>query len=867
MPPRPSFGGHAALDGVPMPPAPSPPSGSGTADRAGAGSTTAAADGTTLTIAQSNCRASASTPADLQSQFDRRGPVWGGGDGADPIPIDQGRTVWLFGDTIVGGGPYGGPLDNLGFVHNSIAVQYDDSCFLYLFRSDAAHHWYSTIADPNPQEYYWPLTGAYDPATGVLSVVAALVHIDIPGPWGWRVVGTDVFHYRMNPVMTLVGSERLFTYGTDDPAQFGTDSVVDQGQVYFHGCAQSIPTECYVARTDLGVHASQLKYHADSGWVSSPADADPIDLAEPVGMQMHVIDVGDGFVASNQIPLMSFDTWGWWAPTAIGPYRPIGRIIDEMNGPAGPLHSNWFTYGGQAINTSAGTIGVFNVNTKDDEVFRVAGVYGPRFVALDPHVRDPIPFGDVERTAPSQGATHVVGWAIDPLTVGPVDVSISIDGAAVATTRADVPRPDVERAVPGFGPDHGFDVTVALGPGVHQVCAIVANRSLGRRDQVIGCAESGPSGPPSTFHAVDPVRILDSRTGVGGFTSPWSPGETRSLALAGHGAVPSDATAVIVNVTVTNTSAPGFLTVAPSGGQVPNASNLNFSGGETAANLVTAQIGSQGRVDITSTAARTDVVADLVGYYSPGGGDLFEPVVPARILDSRTGMGGYSTPWGPGEQRPLTIAGVAPVPAEATAVAVNVTVTDATDDSWLRVGPAGGTPTVTSNLNFVRGETVPNLVVVRLGTGGQVVVTNERGHVNVVADVVGYFTAATGGRLVPVAPVRILDSRVGTGGYRAPWPAGSRRLAVGGIDPVPADATAVVVNVTVTEPTELSWLRIGPTGQPATTTSNLNFMRGQTIPNLVIVQLGTNGQIDITNLAGSVDVIVDVVGYYRASTG
>jgi hypothetical protein len=93
---------------------------------------------------------------------------------------------------------------------------------------------------------------------------------------------------------------------------------------------------------------------------------------------------------------------------------------------------------------------------------------------------------------------------------------------------------------------------------------------------------------------------------------------------------------------------------------------------------------------------------------------------------------------------------------------------------------------------------------------------------------------------------------------------GTRSIAIGGVDPVPSDAIAVVVNVTVTEPSTDSWLRLRPTGSSPTATSNLNFARGQTIPNLVVVQLGTDGRIDVTNLAGSVHVIIDVVGYYRA---
>ena len=44
--------------------------------------------------------------------------------------------------------------------------------------------------------------------------------------------------------------------------------------------------------------------------------------------------------------------------------------------------------------------------------------------------------------------------------------------------------------------------------------------------------------------------------------------------------------------------------------------------------------------------------------------------------------------------------------------------------------------------------------------------------------------------------------------------------------------------------------------------SDLNFMRGQTVPNLVVVQLGPTGPINRNHL-GNVDVIIDIEGWYQ----
>jgi hypothetical protein len=88
---------------------------------------------------------------------------------------------------------------------------------------------------------------------------------------------------------------------------------------------------------------------------------------------------------------------------------------------------------------------------------------------------------------------------------------------------------------------------------------------------------------------------------------------------------------------------------------------------------------------------------------------------------------------------------------------------------------------------------------------------------------------------------------------------------VAGIGEVPDDATAIVVNTTVTGPTGAGYLTLYPNGESAPTASNLNFVAGQTVPNLVAVKLGPDGKVHITSPT-SVDVIFDVVGWFQAPT-
>jgi hypothetical protein len=86
--------------------------------------------------------------------------------------------------------------------------------------------------------------------------------------------------------------------------------------------------------------------------------------------------------------------------------------------------------------------------------------------------------------------------------------------------------------------------------------------------------------------------------------------------VAGIAGVPSNATAVVLNVTVTSTTDPSFLTVYPSTATLPTASDLNWKGGQTIPNMVVATLGSTGAITFYNAAGWTDVVVDLLGYFN-----------------------------------------------------------------------------------------------------------------------------------------------------------------------------------------------------------------------------------------------------------
>lgn len=408
--------------------------------------------------------------------------------------------------------------------------------------------------------------------------------------------------------------------------------------------------------------------------------------------------------------------------------------------------------------------------------------------------------------------------------------------------------------------------------GTYWVYAVVHSGNLVGSSYSTGPVRIERFIPPtrSYFVPLTPARLLDTRVGTGGNISALASNTLTELKVAGLGGVPATgATAVVLNVTVDLPATSGFITAWPSGEEQPTVSNLNFITGQTVPNLVTVKIGANGRVNLYNSEGFTSVIADVVGYYTdtrPAGGGLFTAVTPGRVLDTRngTGHGGSTEPVGAGQSIDVKVTGLASVPATGvTGVALNVTVDVPTNPGFLTVWPTGEARPLASSHNFAPGLTVANLVLAKVGAGGQVSIFNFAGSTHVVADVIGYFSA-TGGVFVPVSPGRIVDSRFGVG---TPGPLGQSlftNINVAGAGPVPSGATAAVVNVTSVNSTLPSYITVWPAGLERPTASTLNPRPGVPVPNLAYLKLGTGGQLSVYNNTGTTDFIVDVFGYIIA---
>lgn len=372
------------------------------------------------------------------------------------------------------------------------------------------------------------------------------------------------------------------------------------------------------------------------------------------------------------------------------------------------------------------------------------------------------------------------------------------------------------------------------------------------------------------YHPLDPARIYDSREL--GEAGKLGPGAQRTVPIAGVGGVPaSHVSAVIASVTVTNNDHASHLTVFPTGTPTPTASNLNWTAGETIANLVTVLVdAASGTVTVRNNEGSTHVIVDVAGWYDDGSkvdgvvcpcGDGFQAATPQRALDTRTG-GGF--PFGPGEQQDLVLAGTLGIPADADAVAINLTGVLPSVGTHITAWPAGHAMPAVSNMNLPPGAVAPNFAVVKLGIGGAISLRNNSGMMHLIVDVMGWYSTTNPYRFRPIAPLRVLDTRNSPG-----TPTGPGQSVPFYVSPIAGgEPQSFVANLTGAQPSQATHLTVYTRSLPAT--SNLNLQAGETRANLVMTGpltewFGngfTGGPGWVVNNSGTVHVIVDLVGWF-----
>lgn len=388
------------------------------------------------------------------------------------------------------------------------------------------------------------------------------------------------------------------------------------------------------------------------------------------------------------------------------------------------------------------------------------------------------------------------------------------------------------------------------------------------------------------YTALTPARIFDTRVPIGQDTAGGlAGGVPRAVRVTGVGGVPATGvSAVVVNVTAVNATTPTYLSLSPTGADLPDASNVNVDAatarpGLAVANLATVTPGTDGRVVLFSPAGTVDVALDVVGFYAdetgPHGARYVPLAAPDRRADTRDGdLGGQL---GPGATRRLDLSELVGTRPGITAAVLQVTAIAPTEPSFVTVYPGDVERPGVSNINLLPGRTTPNLAIVRVPADGAVDLFNVAGGVDLAVDLVGFYERRNtthpdqGGRFLAFGPRRVLDTRsAGPFDGSVPPDAGvvfrGTTLGWGSVAAVLDTDVGwtLVVNLTAVSPTSAGFLSVVPFDADSRTigtitTSNVNFSPGEVRSSQSYVTADPDWL--VYNSHGDTHALVDLFGF------
>ncbi len=320
---------------------------------------------------------------------------------------------------------------------------------------------------------------------------------------------------------------------------------------------------------------------------------------------------------------------------------------------------------------------------------------------------------------------------------------------------------------------------------------------------------------------------------------------------------PAGAVAAVINLTVTEPSAPGYLTLedcAPRTGP-RETSTISYTTGQTIATMAVVPLAEDGRFCVYRLSEVHSIV-DVVAYLGADGERLwFEPAVPTRLTDTR--LHGSCTPLLECHDGPVASRERLAVPtSDSVARIANVTVVDGRGPGYVQAGQCDsvGPGHTFSNVNYVNEMARANLAVIEGGDSGACVFTLT--EANVIVDELGRLTpdAGYGWRLAP--PKRMLDTRECTPAWCDSLPDAGTVIRLD----LETENPGAAVAITVTQTQAAGYITVGRCdvliGVDHPATSNLNHGPGETITNLALVDLD-EGEMCIYTKA-SAHVIIDV---------
>lgn len=373
-----------------------------------------------------------------------------------------------------------------------------------------------------------------------------------------------------------------------------------------------------------------------------------------------------------------------------------------------------------------------------------------------------------------------------------------------------------------------------------------------------------PDSPDGYFVPLAPARILDTRSGTGGVTGPITSNSAFNFAATGVGGLPSSGvTAVAMTITTVSATNPGFVTVYPDLAPQSVTSTVNYRPSLTITNSAIVPLGTDGKIAMASKGASVQIIADVTGYFTTNstttGASTYSPVAPARILDTRSGVGAPASKLGSGASIPLAIAGHAGIASSGvTAVAINLTTVNSAGSGSLNAYADGATAPQTTNISYASGVAIGAMSIVPVGTDGSIRIYNPGGYsTDVIGDVIGYFTGGTAGQKYhTLNATRLYDSRLSGGALAAGATLSYTQNVVNAVNPT------LIINITATQQAGGGNLTAYPNGGSTAGTSTINYTTAPAdIADAFLAQTSNNA-FNVSNIGSSVQIVIDANGYF-----
>jgi len=390
----------------------------------------------------------------------------------------------------------------------------------------------------------------------------------------------------------------------------------------------------------------------------------------------------------------------------------------------------------------------------------------------------PMPANTV-RTVAAAGVVGIPSSGVSALALTLTAVGAPTAGA-VSVAPADVATPTGTALV--FNPSDSVSNTDLVALHADGQLHVLSNAAVNLIIDVQGYFTAGSATAPGGFVPLDQARIVDTRNGTNVPQAQVTTGNSITVTAAGLAGVPSEASAVYVNIAVLGQTTNGYLRTYAADAAVPTTGALGFDASTQAESVAIPLSGDGAFTVLVGAGGPVDLLVDIQGYFTPtAGSGVFTPAA-VRLLDTRAAP--VRTIAGNGVLT-LSVAGLAGIPAVAdglAAVALNLrTVQTSTSPAsgYLRVWPSDQPEPAISSVNYTRLDTYrADLVIVAPAADGTVKIHNGGpSAIDLVVDVEGWFLTSP-----PPAPI--------TFSYQ--YPEGTT---------VPPSTAAVFAISTPTEPT------------------------------------------------------------------